>query len=194
MNETRSPDNLAELLRKSYAHALSGTIAIDGRDGVGKTPLAVALQAAVGGTVISLDDFVLEERGGYVSNLKRADLKSALERSSPPRIVEGVCVLAALESVSHRHDVLIYVKRLRSFGYWYDEGICDPTDPIDELIARLAKEVADVDRFDAEQSGEALPQDEKPALTPLLEEIIRYHARYRPSRRAEIVFMKMEDP
>ena len=193
MHETRSPDELAELLRKSYAHTLSGTIAIDGRDGVGKTTLAVALQAAVGGTVISLDDFVLENCGGYVPHLKIAELKAALERSRRPCIVDGVCILAALERVSHRHDVLIYVKRLQSYGYWHDEARCDPTEPVDELIGHLAEEVAAVARFDAEQSGETVPEEEKPALTPLHEEIIRYHARYRPSRRAEIIFMRMED-
>ena len=193
MHESRSSDELSELLRKSYAHTLSGTIAIDGRDGVGKTTLAVALQAALGGIVISLDDFVLENCGGYVPHLKIAGLKATLERSSRPCIVDGVCTLAALDRVSHRHDVLIYVKRLGSCGYWQDEDTCDPTEPVDELIGRLAEEAAAVARFEAEQSGEAVPEEEKPALTPLREEIIRYHARYRPSRRAEIIFMRMED-
>lgn len=193
MHETRSPDETAELLRTSYAHALSGTIAIDGADGVGKTTLAAALQAAIGGTVIPLDEFVVENRGGYVPHLRTADLKAALETSIRPCIVEGVCVLAALERVSHDAQVLIYVKRLASYGYWHDEDTCDPTEPVEELIARLAWEVAALARFDAEQSGESLPEEEKPGLTPLREEIIRYHALYRPSRRAEIIFMRRED-
>lgn len=189
MHETRSPDETAELLRTSYAFALPGTIAIDGTDGVGKTTLAGALQAAVGGTVVSLDDFVSEKRGGYLPHLRTAELKAALETSSHPCIVEGVCVLAAMARVSHEAQVLIYVKRLTSYGYWHDEDTCDPAEPVEELIARLARDVAALGRFDAEASGETVPEDERPALTPLREEIIRYHALYRPSRRAEIIFV-----
>jgi hypothetical protein len=40
MHETSSPNEIAELFRTSYTHALSGTVAIDGIDGVGKTGLA----------------------------------------------------------------------------------------------------------------------------------------------------------
>ena len=193
MHEIHSPDELAELLLKSYTHALSCTIAIDGKDGVGKTPLAVALQAAVGGTVISLDNFVEDVRYGYIPYLRTAELKSALDRADRPRIVEGVCVLAAMARISHTADVLIYVKRVASDGYWHDQETCEPTEPIEDLIERIAKEVAIVARFDPELSDEAYREDEKPALTPLREEIIRYHGLYRPSRRAEIIFLNTEE-
>lgn len=193
MHETRSRDEMVELLRRFYGHALSGLIAIDGKDGVGKTPLAVGLQEVLGGLVVSLDDFVQENCGGYVPYLRVAELRTALQTGSRPCIVEGVCVLAALEHVSYAPDVLIYVKRLGSYRYWHDEDTCDPTEPVEELIARLANEVAEVARFDAEQSDETILEDEKPSLTPLREEIIRYHARYRPSRRADITFVSTED-
>ncbi len=101
--------------------------------------------------------------------------------------------MAALERVSQAPDVLIYVKRLGSYGYWHDNDTCDPTEPVEELIARLAREVASLPRFDAEESGDAISEDEMLSLTPLLEEIIRYHARYRPSRRADITFVNLED-
>ena len=190
MHETSNPDEIAELLRTSYTHALSGTIAIDGTDGVGKTTLAVALQNSLGGTLVSLDDFVLEKHGGYVPYLKTVELKAVLETINRPIIVEGVCVLSALERVFHERNVLIYVKRLASYGYWHDEDVCDPTEPVEELIARRAEEVGSFARLDAELSGEPLPEDKKPRLTPLREEIIRYHARYRPSRYADIIFLK----
>lgn len=190
MHETSNPDEIAEWLRNSYTHALSGTIAIDGTDGVGKTTLAVVLQNTLGGTLVSLDDFVLENHGGYVPYLKTVELKAALETINRPIIVEGVCVLSALERVSHERNALIYVKRLVSYGYWLDEDVCDPTEPVEELIARRAEEVGSFARLDAELSAEPLPEDEKPRLTALREEIIRYHARYRPSRYADIIFLK----
>ncbi|MGH7792806.1 MAG: hypothetical protein ACREOB_10890 [Thermodesulfobacteriota bacterium] len=193
MHETNSTDEIAELLYTSYGHALSGTIAIDGRDGVGKTTVAGALQKAIGGTVISLDDFVPNNCGGYVPYLKTVELRAALETSSRPHIVEGVCVLAALQRVSYEPNVLIYIKRLANYGYWHDENTCDPTEPVEELIARLNAEIASFARLDAELSGEPLLEGEKPRLTPLREEIIRYHALYRPSRRATIIFLMVED-
>lgn len=190
MHEANSPDEIAELLRTSYTHALSGTIAIDGTDGVGKTTLAVALQKTVGGTLVSLDDFVLENHGGFVRYLKTVELKAVLATINCPIIVEGICMLSALERVCHERNVLIYVKRLMSSGYWHDEEMCDPTEPVEELIARRAQEVGSYPRLDAELPRERLPEDDKPRLTPLREEIIRYHARYRPSRDADIIFLR----
>lgn len=190
MHQTRRPEEVAHLLRSSYAGALAGTIAIDGNDGVGKTTLALALQTAVGGTVISIDEFVVENRGGYVPYLQSSEFKAALDQGPRPAIVEGVCILAALECVSHQPDVLIYVKRVDGVGYWHDEYTCDPSEPVNGLIARLAQEVAAIDRFDAEQAGQPSPKEDNPGLTPLREEIIRYHAHYRPSRRADIVFLR----
>lgn len=193
MHEARTRDELVEVLRGYYGDALSGLIAIDGTDGAGKTALALGLQEVLGGVVISLDDFVQDNCGGYVPYLKMAELRTALQTPGRPCIVEGVCVLAALERVSHAPDVFIYVKRLGSYGYWHDEDTCDPTEPVEELIARRAKEVAQLARFDPEHSDEATSEDEKPSLTPLREEIIRYHARHRPSRRADVTFLSIED-
>jgi len=101
MHETRNPDEVAQLIRASYAPALSGTIAIDGRDGAGKTSLAIVLQNRLGGTLVSLDDYLVENRGGYVPNLKTGELKATLATAIRPIIIEGVCILAALERVVH---------------------------------------------------------------------------------------------
>jgi hypothetical protein len=98
-------------------------------------------------------------------------------------------MLAALERVSREHSVLIYVKRV-VHGYWYDEEICDPTEPVEELIARRNEQIASFSRLSPELSRKSLSQDEKPGLAPLREEIIRYHAHYRPSRHADIIFLK----
>ncbi len=193
MHEADNIDELAELLHQSFPQTLTGIIAIDGYDGVGKTTIATALQARVGGTVVSLDDFVMVNQGGYIPYLKTAELKAALKTAPRPYIVEGVCVLGALERVAVHPDLLVYVKRVDKDGYWYDKDTCDPSEPVDELIARRAQEVAALDCFDREPSGEPSSQDDRPGLTPLREEIIRYHASHRPSRRAEIVFLRRRD-
>jgi len=193
MHEASTAEGLADVIQRFFSHALAGTVAIDGSDGVGKTTLATDLQAIIGGTVVSLDDFVVENQGGYVPYLKTKELSGELANGRRPLIVEGICVLAALERVVVQSNVLVYVKRVDEEGYWYDEETCDPSEPVDELIARLAQEVAALDRFHREQSGEPPLEEDAPKLTPLREEIIRYHATYRPSSRAAIIFMRRQD-
>jgi hypothetical protein len=199
--EARTPEDVAQRLRS--LGALGGTVAIDGKDGVGKSWLASWLASArggaLGGTVIALDDFVEPNRGGYVPYLRRTKLKRALEEAAAPRIVEGICVLDALEQVCHRPDALIYVKLyvklVDDIWYWPDEckRICDPSEPIDDLIAEEKARNAEVDRLFPEQAGRPPSKKTKkkttPGLDPLREEVIRYHAAYRPLHRAHIVWL-----
>lgn len=168
MHETASPEALAGLLQSSYPAALSGVIGIDGIDGVGKTPLARGLQKAIGGTVISLDDFIEKNQGGYVRFLKLSELGHALAGSERPVIVEGVCLLAVLEQMPVQLALLIYVKRIGDHGVWYDKTKYDPEEPVEEILAKYY------------HGG----------ITQFREEIIRYHAEYRPSQRATIIHLR----
>jgi len=98
-------------------------------------------------------------------------------------------MLSALEHVVHQHSLLIYVKRLVGGYYWVDEEMCEPEEPVEELIPRRTEEARSFAQLDAAPSGELLPENDEPGLTLLREEIIRYHARFRPSRHAEIIFL-----
>lgn len=187
MHEVSTVDELAELLRCEFPFSLTGTIAMDGNDGVGKTTLAVALRRLIGGTVISVDDYVAKNQGMYVPFLRAFELRAAIEGACAPRIVEGVCLVSALEKAGHDPDVLIYVRRVTTDGFWHDQDTCDPDEPVDNLIARLSADRAAFARLDAERSGRPLPAPGTVALPPLREEIIRYHANVRPSRRAHIL-------
>lgn len=189
MHEATTTDQIVSLLRCRCA-ALSGVIGIDGTDGVGKTTLATRIQGTTGGTVVSLDDFVLKNRGGYVPNLQLADFRAALAAHERPVIVEGVYLLAALGAASVGLDVLIYIKRVSDYGYWHDQDTCDPHEPEDELIERLSCEAAVFVKRDAQLSKGPKSEHNEVGLTPLREEIIRYHCKYRPSRRAQIVFRR----
>src|SRR5215813_6192420 len=133
MQKVSTVDELAKLLRYQFPSSLTGTIAIDGSDGVGKTTLAVALRRLVGGTVISVDDYVAKHQGTYLSSLKVLALQAVLEGACSPRIVEGVCLLNVLEKAGHAPDVLIYVRRVTADGFWHDQDTCDPDEPVDEL-------------------------------------------------------------
>ncbi len=187
MHEVNTVSALAELLHCQFPASLTGTIAMDGNDGVGKTTLANALRRLIGGTVISVDDYVAENQGAYVPSLRALELRAALERACAPRIVEGVCLVNVLEKAGHDPDILIYIRQVTTDGFWHDQDTCDPDELVDELIARLSARMAAFARLDAERSGRPLPNPGTAALTPLREEIIRYHADVRPSRRAHIL-------
>src|SRR4029077_13096818 len=150
-----------------HKDALSGIIAIDGRDGAGKSCLAKRLCNLIGGDVVSLDCFLQQKnQGAYVRYLDLAAIKAAIERCATPKIIEGDCVLEVLNSIVYKWDVLIYVKEIYFGYYWKDEDILDSTEPIEKLIGALAS-----------RGG-------------LKEEVIRYHDKYRPSRQAKIIFLR----
>jgi hypothetical protein len=195
MHETRSPTEIASLLKSSYPQALLGIIGVDGTDGVGKTTLANVLREVVGGSVVCLDEFVVNNRGRYIPHLRHRDLKTTLADRDRPVIIEGVCLLAALDAVSVEADVLIYIKRVASYGYWYDEETCDPEEQEEELIRRLSEEAEAFAKLEVPPAGDLDPVETTAgSLTPLREEIIRYHFKYRPSWRAQIVFLRLSDP
>jgi hypothetical protein len=176
MHEIESASALSALISSSYPDAQSGVIAIDGIDGVGKTTLAKNLQAFIGGTLVSLDTF----------------LAAALASSTRPTIVEGVCLCAAMEAVSVEPDLLVYVKCVAEDGYWHDEDTCDPKEGEDALICRLSRDAKRFAELDARLSGEPVSGNGAYGLSPLVEEIIRYHCKYRPSRRAQIVYLRRD--
>lgn len=188
MHEISNASQAAALLSSYYGGVV--VVGVDGRDGVGKTTLARELGESIGATVISLDDFVPEKLGAYVPNLRSNDLASSISSASRPVIVEGVCLLAALEAVSVDADVLIYVKHVAENGYWYDHGTCDPEENEEALISRLSHEADSWAELDAHLSGESEPEEGDFGLTPLREEIVRYHCKYRPSVKAQITFLR----
>jgi hypothetical protein len=190
MHEARTASEVAGLLSAAYGGA--AVIGIDGTDGVGKTTLANELGEVIGVPVVSLDDFVAKNQGSYVPHLQISDLRETLASAGRPVIVDGVCLLAALERLSLQADVIVYVKRMAEWGHWYDEDACDPEEDEETLIARLSREAAAFANHDAQLSGEAAPAEGETALAPIRDEIIRYHCQYRPSRRAQITFLRRD--
>jgi hypothetical protein len=51
----------------------------------------------------------------------------------------------ALDRPDVQPDVPVYVRRVDEDGY--DEVTCEPSEPVDERIARRAEEIASLDRF-----------------------------------------------
>lgn len=190
MYKANNVDEIADLIKSTFATA--GIIGIDGNDGVGKSTLAKELGEVIGAAVFSIDDFVANNLGSYIPNLRAKELQAAVSSASRPLIVEGVCLLNALEVADLKPDLLIYLKRMSNYGHWYDQDECDPVEEEDALIQRLSNLALEFSRLDASLSGK--PEDEVRAsgLTPLREEIIRYHSRFRPSRNAHIALLRTD--
>lgn len=187
MYEVSSADQLAAILQFAFSPHLQSVIAIDGKDGVGKSTLSAQLCQEIGGTVISVDDHVEKGRGTYFPASHLSDVRSALFQAAAPRIVEGVCLRDVLEAIDCSSAVHVYVRRVIANGFWPDRVICDPAEPVEDIIAREVPNLRQFAQCKAEMSGEEPPQLDSIWLTPLREEIIRYHARVRPFRTADIV-------
>jgi hypothetical protein len=94
-------------------------VGIDGIDGSGKSTLARTVAAEVGWRLFCLDDYLERDRGGFLDFLDYSQLRAdvSLEANC---VIEGVCLLHALDRAKLSIDALVYVKR-RHLGLWAHE-------------------------------------------------------------------------
>ncbi|MBR1172990.1 hypothetical protein JQ617_03395 [Bradyrhizobium sp. KB893862 SZCCT0404] len=153
-------------------------IGIDGMDGVGKSTLARELANRLGGSVISLDDYLTKRQNSYVLHIRCDDVKAAISASKLPTLIEGVCLLAVAQRCGFEVDALVYVRRISgNSGIWHEEEICMALSPPDEL---KQKERALREAFSTTEKSGNLGDDD----LGLTGELIDYHARWRPVERA----------
>lgn len=169
-------------------------LGVDGVDGAGKSRLAIELAARLKARVVHLDDFLERGQGLYVAALRLREIWGTLEPESGPMIVEGVCLLAALERIGVTATRLVYVKRMSPAGHWADEVCCEVPEGAEAAIEARRAELAEFEAvFEALRGAEPGYSDaaygpaKAPDLPELVQEVIRYHARYRPHRRADYV-------
>jgi broad-specificity NMP kinase len=121
-------------------------IGIDGVDGCGKSTLASLIAERLGWNVVSVDDYLEQDRDTYVAHVRTSDLR-AQTANATPTIVEGVCVLAVCQAANLPLDLLVYVKRVRADGSWLDEDECDTAiADVETLVQSLEEQVSKVHR------------------------------------------------
>lgn len=174
-----SPEQLAAIIRDKPLAGRS-IVGLDGAAGSGKSTLATALGPRLGADVVSLDSFLNRNEGRFFKGLRLPELRDRLADAKGTTIVEGVLLLQVLEALSVSCDVLVYVKRVGLGGRWEDEEECAIDGDPDTLIAGL---LADF---------KAMWPDEH-SIPALNEEIIRYHAMYRPHERATVEYWRTEE-
>lgn len=165
-------------------------IAIDGNEGVGKTELANTISADLKFIGVDLDDFLLEEKGGYVDFIQYDNLKDSIQANINGRIaVSGVCVLMILEKIGIVPDLHIYIKLLYRDGFWNDGlMLFDPDMTADQKIHEIHESRKE---FWAIEGQPYTPESSK--AMGLKEDIIRYHYSYKPHEKADLIFNRIKD-
>lgn len=159
-------------------------IGLDGMDGVGKSTLAKVLGAKMNYPVVGLDDYLERERGGYIDYLRYDELQIMLDQDS--FIVEGVCLLEAIERIGCKLDLLVYLK-LHHHGVWRDAGVCEIDGDPRNTVERKQRELADFAQIEARLTDTDESQA-PPRLPELSAELIHYHAKYRPQHTAGLIY------
>jgi uridine kinase len=185
-----SLDEACEKVKKLMPDRPRVVIGFDGMNGVGKSTLARKLAPLLGATVISLDNHLNKNRGAYVPCIRCQEVTAAL-RASGKRvvIVDGICLRAVAERCGFAIDVHIYIKQVSKESglcMWHDADLCLAETPVD-VLKRNAREIR---MAEALMNGEDVEQAEKDI--GLREELIDYHAQWRPVEKADAIFTTTE--
>ena len=174
MRVTESPPELANLLFARKAHL----IAIDGAHGSGKSTLAKYIAGNLGASLIEVDQFLRRNQDAYMPNL---DYEAIARKVDPQRpcILEGICIRQVAATAGLTPDVNVYVKRTARWG-WADEDRLVFEGSVEGHLERMKQDALRF--FDA---------GEQPRLG-LWEEVIPYHAQYRPQETCDFVYLRID--
>src|SRR4051794_31731865 len=164
---TSDPARVAELIASIGA----GIVLLDGCTQSGKTTLGHCICCRLGTDIVSLveaDQHLERKQDRYVGALRVDRLKEAIawaSRRSPIVLLDGVCAREIAECAEVTPALSVYVQRNTAAG---PEG--------------------DQDILDAEKGygGDA-------DLSSLDKEIYAYHARHKPRRNADIIYIRVGD-
>jgi hypothetical protein len=125
---------------------------VDGDPGSGKTTLANKMAAAFEAKVVSLDDYLVGDRGiPYCNQINSPSLRGEILASGPKLIIEGVCVLKILAEISVHHDYHIFIKRYDGcIGWTFGQYLMEKAKPPrDRLWREIVQYYKDYKPFDA---------------------------------------------
>jgi hypothetical protein len=163
---SQDPDKIVSEIAKRVAGVARPIVAIDGRVGVGvgagKSRLAKLVARRLNALHVDLDSYVAPEAAyslGYIANLQFDAFRRDFDRARGGVILSGACVRDALYGLGRDATVHAYVKCWNTFlDCWDDEEACD--------LASMSDVPGDV--------------------SPLERELMEYHTRWQPHRRAAV--------
>jgi hypothetical protein len=89
-------------------------------------------------------------------------------------VVEGVCLIQVLRRIQLTPAASIYIKRVRH-GFWLDEAQLNIHEPVEVALARERERASLFSSSPVDSLG-------------LAEEVIRYHAEFRPHDLADVTY------
>jgi hypothetical protein len=154
-------------------------IGIDGIDGSGKSTLAKVVATHLDLRLFSLDDYLERDKGSFLEFSDYPQLRAdvSLEKGY---VIEGMCLLYALQRAGLAIDALVYVKR-RHLGLWADERELDLNESLDDFLESERRLIAMVTR-----------KSDAVANLGLAEEVICYHYAARTHNNAHVIYFRDE--
>lgn len=162
-------------------------IGVDGKDGSGKSTTAYEIAKTTGASVVSRDDFIDKGKGTFVDHLRYEEIGAAILNSNGLCIVEGVCLLDAIDRLGVTLDIHVYIKRMSKYGLWQDADECSFYGDVSDAIQHFENRQTDIrNAMDKCRDSNAI-QWKMPEFT---RELIRYHARRKPHEVADYVYLR----
>jgi uridine kinase len=170
-------------------------IGIDGKNGSGKSFLALNLCCRNKNFVyFDLDTHYWPSNElPYVDKIEYEMLNKNIHNtlnSNEIVILDAVCTLAILEKLSLNANVTIYIKKLDGLHLWIDGINFDYDLDLKELLA--SKKESSRESLELENPD---LNGEKNTITDVDEDIsydvIRYHHRYKPDEKADIIYERI---
>ena len=78
-------------------------------------------------------------------------------------------------------------------GIWLDQDLCDPKEPVEDLIRRQEEALAQWAQLEMSvQNVTTMAATKKARLPEMVKEQILYHANYQPLKQADYVFHRQK--
>jgi hypothetical protein len=160
---SRKPDEITAEIVRQIVGASRPLVAVDGIAGAGKSYLAAGAASTLAMLHLDLDRYVLPESArlmpGCVVNLRLEAIRHDLDSAVGGAILSGDCMRDALQRLGRDAKVHVYVKCWNAYrDCWESEDECEI----------------------------ATTSDVPAGVPPLHREVMEYHVRRKPHRRAAI--------
>ena len=173
-------------------------ISIDGKDGSGKSHLALCLCCRNENFIyFDLDThYWSSNKLPYVENIDYEMLKNNIRNTLSDEqivVIDGVCTLSILEKLSLNPKITIYIKKLDDSGWWIDGKDFNYDLDLEELLANkreASRKWTQPEQFDQNKDVEPLTD----TVDDISYDIIRYHFRHKPDKNADIIYERISEP
>ena len=165
-------------------------ISIDGKDGSGKSRLALCLCCRNENFIyFDLDThYWSSKKLPYVENIDYKMLKDNIRNTLSDNeivVIDGVCTLSILEKLSLNPTIAVYIKKLNDSDWWIDGKEFNYDLDLEEVLENkreVSRKWSELERFDQNREVKSVTD------TDISYDIIRYHFRHKPDKNADIIY------